>query len=158
MIRIGSPGTSSETKLLLLGSGELGKEVAIEAQRLGVTVVAVDRYANAPAMQVAHRSHVIPMTDGAELRRVILAESPDFVVPELEAIATPTLVELEAEGFCVIPTARATRLTMDREGIRRLAAETLGLRTSPYAFAADPRRVPRGARRDRLSRASSSPS
>ncbi len=137
MIRIGSPGTSSETKLLLLGSGELGKEVAIEATRLGVTVIAVDRYANAPAMQVAHRSHVIPMTDPVELRRVILAERPDFVVPELEAIATPTLVELEAEGITIIPTARATRLTMDREGIRRLAAETLGLRTSPYAFASD---------------------
>ncbi len=138
MVRIGSPRTSSETKLLLLGSGELGKEVAIEAQRLGVTVIAVDRYANAPAMQVAHRSHVIPMTDPDELRRVIVAEKPDFVVPELEAIATPTLVELEAQGVCVIPTARATRLTMDREGIRRLAAEKLGLKTSPYAFAADP--------------------
>jgi phosphoribosylglycinamide formyltransferase 2 len=137
MIRIGSPGTPSETKLLLLGSGELGKEVAIEATRLGVTVIAVDRYPNAPAMQVAHRSHVIPMTDPVALRRVILAERPDFVVPELEAIATPTLVELEAEGICVIPTARATRLTMDREGIRRLAAEKLGLKTSPYAFASD---------------------
>src|SRR5580700_8823124 len=119
MIRIGSPGTSSETKLLLLGSGELGKEVAIEATRLGVTVIAVDRYPNAPAMQVAHRSHVIAMTDAVELRRVILAERPDFVVPELEAIATPTLVELESdERITVIPTARATRLTMDREGIR----------------------------------------
>jgi phosphoribosylglycinamide formyltransferase 2 len=137
MIRIGSPGTSSETKLLLLGSGELGKEVAIEAARLGVTVIAVDRYANAPAMQVAHRGHVIAMTDPVELRRVILAERPHYVVPELEAIATPTLVELEAEGFTVIPTARAARLTMDREGIRRLAAETLGLRTSPYAFASN---------------------
>ena len=138
MVRIGSPGTASETKLLLLGSGELGKEVAIEATRLGVTVIAVDRYPNAPAMQVAHRSHVIAMTDAAELRRVILAERPDFVVPELEAIATPTLVELESdERITVIPTARATRLTMDREGIRRLAAEKLGLRTSPYAFAAD---------------------
>jgi phosphoribosylglycinamide formyltransferase 2 len=137
MIRIGSPGTSSETKLLLLGSGELGKEVAIEAARFGVTVIAVDRYANAPAMQVAHRCHVIPMTDPVELRRVILAERPHFVVPELEAIATSTLVELEAEGLTVIPTARAARLTMDREGIRRLAAETLGLRTSPYAFASN---------------------
>jgi phosphoribosylglycinamide formyltransferase 2 len=138
MVRIGSPGTASETKLLLLGSGELGKEVAIEATRLGVTVIAVDRYPNAPAMQVAHRSHVIAMTDAAELRRVILAERPDFVVPELEAIATPTLVELESdERITVIPTARATRLTMDREGIRRLAAEQLGLRTSPYALAAD---------------------
>jgi phosphoribosylglycinamide formyltransferase 2 len=137
MVRIGTPGTPTETKLLLLGSGELGKEVAIEATRLGVTVIAVDRYAGAPAMQVAHRSHVLPMTDGTELRRVILAERPDFVVPELEAIATPTLVELEAEGVTVIPTARAARLTMDREGIRRLASEQLGLRTSRYEFASD---------------------
>jgi phosphoribosylglycinamide formyltransferase 2 len=137
MVRIGTPGTSSETKLLLLGSGELGKEVAIEATRLGVTVIAVDRYGGAPAMQVAHGSHVIAMTDAAELRRVILTERPDFVVPELEAIATATLVDLESEGVMVIPTARATRLTMDREGIRRLAAEKLGLRTSRYAFASD---------------------
>ena len=137
MVRIGSPLTSSELKLLLLGSGELGKEVAIEAQRLGVTVIAVDRYPNAPAMQVAHRSHVIAMTDAAALRRVVLEEKPDFIVPELEAIATSALVELEAEGFTVIPTARATRLTMDREGIRRLVAEQLGIRTSPYAFASD---------------------
>ena len=137
MVRIGSPLTSSEIKLLLLGSGELGKEVAIEAQRLGVTVIAVDRYPNAPAMQVAHRSHVIAMTDAAALRRVVLEEKPDFIVPEIEAIATSALVELEAEGFTVIPTARATRLTMDREGIRRLVAEQLGIRTSPYAFASD---------------------
>jgi len=137
MVRFGSPLTSSEIKLLLLGSGELGKEVAIEAQRLGVTVIAVDRYPNAPAMQVAHRSHVIAMTDAAALRRVVLEEKPDFIVPELEAIATSALVELEAEGFTVIPTARATRLTMDREGIRRLVAEQLGIRTSPYAFASD---------------------
>jgi phosphoribosylglycinamide formyltransferase 2 len=102
-----------------------------------VTVIAVDRYPGAPAMQVAHRSHVLPMTDAAELKRVILAEDPDFIVPELEAIATPALLELEADGFCVIPTARAARLTMDREGIRRLAAEKLGLATSPYAFASD---------------------
>jgi phosphoribosylglycinamide formyltransferase 2 len=136
-IRIGSPGAPSETKILLLGSGELGKEVAIEAQRFGVTVIAVDRYAGAPAMQVAHRSHVITMTDAVELRRVIVQERPHFIVPELEAIATPALVELEAAGFCVVPTARAARLTMDREGIRRLAAETLGLPTSRYAFAAD---------------------
>lgn len=135
MISIGTPNTASQTKLLLLGSGELGKEVALEAQRLGVMVVAVDRYAQAPAMQVAHRSHVISMTDADALRRVILEEKPDFIVPEIEAIATQTLIELEAEGFCVIPTARATRLTMDREGIRRLAAETLGLATSPYRFA-----------------------
>ncbi|MFT3928417.1 MAG: formate-dependent phosphoribosylglycinamide formyltransferase [Myxococcales bacterium] len=135
MVRIGTPNTNTATTLLLLGSGELGKEVAIEAQRLGVTVVAVDRYPNAPAMQVAHRSHVIPMTDGKALRELIAREKPDFIVPEIEAIATATLVELEAEGMCVIPTARAARLTMDREGIRRLAAETLGLKTSPYRFA-----------------------
>jgi phosphoribosylglycinamide formyltransferase 2 len=135
MVRIGTPHSPTETKLLLLGAGELGKEVAIEAQRLGVTVIAVDRYENAPAMQVAHRSHTIAMTDPAALRRVIELERPDYIVPEIEAIATPTLVELEAEGFCVIPTALATRLTMDREGIRRLAAEQLGLKTSPYRFA-----------------------
>jgi phosphoribosylglycinamide formyltransferase 2 len=134
-IRIGTPNTRTQTKLLLLGSGELGKEVALEAQRLGVMVVAVDRYAHAPAMQVAHRSHVITMTDAEALRRVVLEERPDFIVPEIEAIATPILEQLEREGFCVIPTARAARLTMDREGIRRLAAETLGLRTSPYRFA-----------------------
>jgi phosphoribosylglycinamide formyltransferase 2 len=121
--------------LLLLGSGELGKEVAIEAQRLGIEVVACDRYANAPAMQVAHRSHVLDMTDAAQLRRVIEAEDPDWVVPEIEAIATPELENLEAEGFTVVPTARAARLTMDREGIRRLAAEELGLPTSRYRFA-----------------------
>jgi phosphoribosylglycinamide formyltransferase 2 len=136
MVRIGTPHSPTETKLLLLGAGELGKEVAIEAQRLGVTVIAVDRYDHAPAMQIAHRSHTITMTDAAALRRVIEAERPDFIVPEIEAIATPTLLELEAEGFCVIPTARAARLTMDREGIRRLAAEQLGLKTSPYRFAA----------------------
>jgi phosphoribosylglycinamide formyltransferase 2 len=135
MIRIGTPHTKTETKLLLLGAGELGKEVAIEAQRLGVTVVAVDRYPNAPAMQIAHRAHVITMTDAEALRRVIEAEDPDFIVPEIEAIATHVLLELEAEGYCVIPTARAARLTMDREGIRRLAGETLGLKTSPYRFA-----------------------
>lgn len=136
MTRIGTATTSSESRLLLLGSGELGKEVALEAQRLGVTVIACDRYADAPAMQVAHRSHVLPMTDGAALRRVIEEEKPHFVLPEIEAIATQTLLELEAEGVNVIPTARAARLTMDREGIRRLAAETLGLETSPYRFAA----------------------
>ncbi len=136
MIRIGTPNTQTETKMLLLGSGELGKEVALEAQRLGVTVVAVDRYPNAPAMQVAHRSHVISMTDADALRTVIEEEKPDFVVPEIEAIATPTLIELERDGFHVVPTARAARLTMDREGIRRLAAEELSLRTSPYRFAA----------------------
>ena len=121
---------------MLLGSGELGKEVAIELQRLGVEVIAVDRYENAPAMQVAHRGHVISMLDGEALRKVALEEKPNFIVPEIEAIATDTLVELESEGFTVIPTARATKLTMNREGIRRLAAEELGLRTSPYVFAA----------------------
>ncbi|HJL19342.1 MAG TPA: formate-dependent phosphoribosylglycinamide formyltransferase [Sandaracinaceae bacterium LLY-WYZ-13_1] len=135
MTSLGSPRTRTATKILLLGSGELGKEVAIEAQRYGVEVVAVDRYENAPAMQVAHARYVLPMTDGAKLRRVVEAEKPDFVVPEIEAIATETLLELEGEGVTVIPTARAARLTMDREGIRRLAAEELGLRTSPYRFA-----------------------
>ncbi len=119
----------------MLGSGELGKEVVIELQRLGVEVIAVDRYPNAPAMQVAHRSHVISMLDGDALRRLVEAEKPNYIVPEIEAIATDTLVALEAEGFTVIPTARAARLTMNREGIRRLAAEQLGLRTSPYQFA-----------------------
>jgi phosphoribosylglycinamide formyltransferase 2 len=120
---------------MMLGSGELGKEVVIELQRLGVEVIAVDRYANAPAMQLAHRNHVVSMLDGAALRRVIEAEKPHYIVPEIEAIATDTLVELEAEGFTVIPTARAAKLTMNREGIRRLAAEQLSLRTSPYRFA-----------------------
>lgn len=127
--------TFQGTKVLLLGSGELGKEVVIEFQRLGVLTVAVDRYANAPAMQVAHASHVIDMTDGVQLRRIVEAERPDFIIPEIEAIATDTLGELEAEGFKIVPTARATQLTMDREGIRRLAAEELGLTTSPYRFA-----------------------
>ncbi|NBC22972.1 MAG: formate-dependent phosphoribosylglycinamide formyltransferase [Gammaproteobacteria bacterium] len=122
---------------MLLGSGELGKEVVIELQRLGVETIAVDRYAGAPAMQVAHRHHVIDMLDGAALRGVIEAERPHLVVPEIEAIATATLVELAAEGYTIVPTARATRLTMDREGIRRLAAEELGVRTSPYRFAGD---------------------
>ena len=135
MTRVGTPLAPSATRVMLLGAGELGKEVAIELQRLGVEVVAVDRYANAPAMQVAHRSHVADMRDPDELRRVIERESPHLVVPEIEAIATPTLVEMEREGLHVIPTARAARLTMDREGIRRLAAETLGVRTSPYLFA-----------------------
>lgn len=136
MSRIGTPLSPSATKVMLLGSGELGKEVAIELQRLGVEVIAVDRYENAPAMQVAHRGHVISMLDGDALRTVVLEEKPDFIVPEIEAIATDTLVELEGEGFTIIPTARATKLTMNREGIRRLAAEELGLRTSPYIFAA----------------------
>jgi phosphoribosylglycinamide formyltransferase 2 len=119
----------------MLGSGELGKEVVIELQRLGVEVIAVDRYPDAPAMQIAHRSHTVPMLDGQALRRIIEHEKPHYIVPEIEAIATDTLVELEAEGFTVIPTARAARLTMNREGIRRLAAEELGLKTSPFRFA-----------------------
>ncbi|HLU62253.1 MAG TPA: formate-dependent phosphoribosylglycinamide formyltransferase [Gammaproteobacteria bacterium] len=135
MTTIGTPFSPGSTRLLLLGAGELGKEVAIEAQRLGVEVVAVDRYANAPAMQIAHRSHVIDMLDGEALREVIQAEDPDLIVPEIEAIATQVLVELEADGHRVIPTARAARLTMDREGIRRLAAEDLGLPVSAYRFA-----------------------
>ncbi|HET9701176.1 MAG TPA: formate-dependent phosphoribosylglycinamide formyltransferase [Burkholderiales bacterium] len=135
-MRIGTPLSPSATRVMLLGSGELGKEVIIALQRLGVEVIAVDRYPNAPGHQVAHRSHVIPMTDGAALRRLIEQERPALVVPEIEAIATDTLLEIEKEGLAeVIPTARAARLTMNREGIRRLAAETLGLPTSPYAFA-----------------------
>jgi len=130
----GTPHTDTAIRAMLLGSGELGKEVAIELQRFAVEVIAVDRYANAPAMQVAHRSHVVNMLDGAELRRVIALEKPDLVVPEIEAIATPTLVELENEGLRVIPTARAAWLTMNREGIRRLAAEELKLPTSRYRF------------------------
>jgi len=135
MTTLGTPLSAHATRVMLLGSGELGKEVVIELQRYGVETIAVDRYANAPAMQVAHRSHVIRMLDGAELRRVIELEKPHYIVPEIEAIHTPTLLALEAEGYTVIPTARAARLTMDREGIRRLAAETLGLPTSPYRFA-----------------------
>ena len=132
---IGTPLTGNATRVLLLGSGELGKEVAIELQRLGCEVIAVDRYANAPAMQVAHRSHVINMLDAAALRQVIELEKPAYIVPEIEAIATAALVELESEGYTVIPTARAAQLTMDREGIRRLASEELQLPTSPYRFA-----------------------
>lgn len=135
MSSIGTPLSSTATKVLLCGSGELGKEVAIELQRLGCEVIAVDRYPNAPAMQVAHRSHVISMLDGAALRQIVELEKPHYIVPEIEALATDTLVELENEGFTVIPTARAAQLTMNREGIRRLAAEDLGLATSPYAFA-----------------------
>lgn len=137
MVTIGTPLTQAATRLLLLGSGELGKEVAIEAQRLGVEVIAVDRYAGAPAMQVAHRSHVIDMLDAGAVRRLVETEKPDYIVPEIEAIATPELLKLEAEGHTVIPTARAARLTMDREGIRRLAAEELGLKVSPFRFADD---------------------
>jgi phosphoribosylglycinamide formyltransferase 2 len=137
MPTLGTPLSPSATRLLMLGAGELGKEVIIEAQRLGVEVIAADRYPNAPAMQVAHRSYVLDMLDAQALRELVLRERPAFIVPEIEAIATPALVELEQEGFRVIPTARAARLTMDREGIRRLAAEELGLATSPYRFASD---------------------
>lgn len=137
MTSIGTPNTKTATKILLLGSGEIGKEIAIEAQRLGVEVIAVDRYAHAPAMQVAHRNHVISMLDGASLRAIIEKEQPDFIVPEIEAISTSTLVELEQEGYRVVPTANATQLTMNREGIRRLAAEKLNLPTSVYQFAND---------------------
>ncbi len=134
--RLGTPLSSSATRVMLLGAGELGKEVIIALQRLGVETIAVDRYADAPGMQVAHRSHVVSMTDGPALRALIEQERPHLVVPEIEAIATDTLVDIEREGLAeVIPTARATRLTMNREGIRRLAAEELGLPTSPYAFA-----------------------
>lgn len=135
MASIGTPFTPSGKKVLLLGSGELGKEVTIELQRYGVEVVACDKYESAPAMQVANRCHVFNMLDGAELRRVVELERPDHIIPEVEAIATETLVELEKEGFKVTPTANATLLTMNREGIRRLAAEKLGLPTSPYRFA-----------------------
>ena len=131
----GTPLQPSATRMLLLGSGELGREVVIEAMRLGIEVIACDRYADAPAMQLAHRAHVLDMQDPAQLREVIELERPTFIVPEIEAIATQTLVELEREGFTVVPTARAAQLTMDREGIRRLAAEDLGVRTSPYRFA-----------------------
>jgi len=136
MTRIGTPLSSTATRVLMCGSGELGKEVVIELQRLGCEVIAVDRYENAPAMHVAHRSHVISMLDGDALRQVIALEKPHLIVPEIEAIATDTLAELEQEGFTVVPTARATQLTMNREGIRRLAAEELGLSTSLYKFAA----------------------
>ncbi|WP_302394321.1 formate-dependent phosphoribosylglycinamide formyltransferase [Alistipes ihumii] len=137
MVKIGTTLSPLRKKAVLCGSGELGKEVAIELQRYGVEVVALDRYANAPAMQVAHRSYVLSMLDGAQLRAVIEKEKPDYIIPEIEAIATDTLLELEKEGYNVIPTARATRLTMNREGIRRLAAEELGIPTSPYRFASD---------------------
>jgi phosphoribosylglycinamide formyltransferase 2 len=136
MVSIGTPLSPTATRVALCGAGELGKEVVIELQRLGCEVIAIDRYPNAPAMQVAHRSHVVNMLDGAALRAVLEKERPHLIVPEVEAIATDTLVEMEGEGFTVVPTARAARLTMNREGIRKLAAEDLGLRTSPYVFAA----------------------
>ena len=135
MTKIGTTFTKSGKKAVLCGSGELGKEVALELQRYGVEVVALDKYENAPAMHVAHRSHVLSMLDGEALKRVIKEENPDYIIPEIEAIATDKLVELEAEGYNVVPTANATKLTMNREGIRRLAAETLGIPTSPYRFA-----------------------
>lgn len=135
MAKIGSVMTPVGRKALLLGSGELGKEVAIELQRLGVEVIACDKYPNAPAMQVAHRSYVFNMLDGERMREIVEKEKPDHIIPEIEAIATPMLVELEKEGYHVTPTARAAFLTMNREGIRRLAAEELGLPTSPYRFA-----------------------
>ena len=135
MTKIGTTFTKSGKKAILCGSGELGKEVALELQRYGVEVVALDKYENAPAMHVAHKSHVLSMLDGEALKAVIKDENPDYIIPEIEAIATDKLVELEAEGFNVVPTASATKLTMNREGIRRLAAETLGIPTSPYRFA-----------------------
>ena len=133
--RIGTPLCATATRVMLLGSGELGKEVALELQRLGVEVIAVDRYANAPAMQLAHSSHVVDMLDERALRSLIEQQQPDLIVPEIEAIATPLLVELEEQGQRVVPTATAARLTMDREGIRELAAQTLEVPTSPYRFA-----------------------
>ena len=135
MTKIGTTFTKSGKKAVLCGSGELGKEVALELQRYGVEVVALDKYENAPAMHVAHKSRVLSMLDGESLKKVIKEENPDYIIPEIEAIATDKLVELEAEGFNVVPTANATKLTMNREGIRRLAAETLGIPTSPYRFA-----------------------
>ncbi len=135
MVKIGTPLTAVGKKAVLCGGGELGKEVTIELQRYGVEVVVIDRYANAPAMQVAHRSYVLPMLDGERLREVLVREKPDYIIPEVEAIATSVLAELESEGFNVIPTAKAVVLTMNREGIRRLAAEELGLPTTAYRFA-----------------------
>lgn len=137
MTKIGTPLSPTATTVLLCGAGELGKEVAIELQRLGVEVVAIDRYPYAPAMQVAHRSHVVSMLDGEELRRVIEEEKPDLIVPEIEAINTEVLRELEEEGYRVIPSAKATDITMNRENIRKLASEELGLKTSPYTFVSD---------------------
>ncbi len=134
-VAIGTKFSPTATKILLCGAGELGKEVVIEAQRLGIEVIAADRYENAPAMQVADKSYTLNMLDGEALRKVIEIEQPDYIVPEIEAIATDTLAELEQEGFTVVPTAKATQLTMNREGIRRLAAEELGLPTSAYEFA-----------------------
>src|SRR6201992_4214362 len=145
-MRLGTPLSPPAVRFMLPGSGELGKEVAIELQRLGCEVIAVDRYPNAPAMQVAHRSHVIAMTDAVALRALVEAERPHLIVPEIEAIATDALAAIEAEGLAtVIPTARAAQLTMNREGIRRLAAEELGLATSPYRFASTAEELATGA-------------
>ena len=145
-MKLGTPLSDTAVRVMLLGAGELGKEVAIELQRLGCEVIAVDRYPNAPAMQVAHRSHVIPMTDAQVLNGVILAEAPHIIVPEIEAIATEVLADIEAAGMArVVPTARAVQLTMNREGIRKLAAEDLGLPTSPYAFAGSAEELAAGA-------------
>ena len=141
----GTPGAAGSRRMLLLGSGELGREVVIEAMRLGIEVIACDRYAGAPAMQFAHRSHVFDMLDGAQVRRVIELERPHYIVPEIEAIATATLVELEGEGWNVVPSSRAASLTLEREGIRRLAAEELGLPTSPYHFASTLEELREGA-------------
>lgn len=135
MLQIGTPFSKTATKILLCGAGELGKEVAIEAQRLGMEVIALDRYEHAPSMQVADRSYTLSMLDGQALQQIIESEKPDYIVPEIEAIATDTLVALEEKGFNVVPSAKATQLTMNREGIRRLASETLGIPTSPYLFA-----------------------
>ena len=145
-MKFGTPFTPSSVKLMLLGSGELGREVAIEAMRLGIEVIACDRYEYAPAMQIAHRSYVFPMREGQEIRKVVAKEKPDFIVPEIEAIATDELVKLEKGGWRVIPTARATRLTMDRQGIRQLAAEKLKLPTSPYRFAGSLEELQAGAK------------
>ena len=148
-VSLGTPFKPSAKKVLLCGSGELGKEVVIELQRYGVEVIALDAYENAPAMQVADRSHVVSMLDGPALRAIIELENPDLVVPEVEAIATDVLAELEAGGTTtIIPTARATQLTMNREGIRRLAGEELGLQTSPYRFAETEEEFTSGSRRD----------
>lgn len=137
MVKIGTPLSSNATKVLMLGSGELGREVVLEFMRLGLEVIAVDSYDNAPAMQFAQKKYVINMRDADALKKVIKTEKPDYIVPEIEAIATDALIELEKEGFNIIPTARATSLTMNRQGIRKLAAEELGLTTSPYAFASN---------------------
>src|ERR1700730_12470623 len=146
MTTLGTPLSASASRVMLLGSGELGKEVAIELQRLGCEVIAVDRYANAPAMQVAHRSYVIAMTDAAGLRALVEAERPHLIVPEIEAIATDEVARIEAAGLAVLtPPARATQLTRNREGIRRLAAEYLGLPTSPFAFASSEAELAAGA-------------